>query len=470
MKKNTDKEFVIVTYVMLLLILAMAAYFVYFLGFKSESFINNSYNPRISSLSASVIRGDIISSDGKLLAETVVEKNDTERNYPEKNIYAHAVGYAGKGMGGIEKDYNFNLLRSHGFIIDRLGNEVLNNKNKGDTIVSTLDSKVQSEAYYGMDSYNGAVIAMEPDTGNIIAMVSKPDFDPNEIEINWENLSSESSSAVLLNRTLNGLYPPGSTFKIVTALEYLREGGSGEDEFNCRGVISSDNMKIHCYNNKAHGNISFVQAFSKSCNTVFADIGTQLDKDSFNNLLESLLFNKKLPTDISNTSKSRINITNESNDALMMQIAIGQGDTLVTPIHMAMLASAIENNGALMKPRLVKEIRSFDNSYTDVIEAREYGALISESEADTIKEYMRQVVENGTGKALLDTEYTCYGKTGTAEFSDNKKSKAHSWFVGFAEYNGRQLAIAVIMEEAGAGGEYAAPLAKKVFDAYFNNP
>ncbi len=225
MKKNTNKEFVIITYLMLLLILSLAVYFVYFLFFKSEGFINNSYNPRISSLSASVIRGDIVSSDGVILAENVVTDNGTVRNYPNGNMYAHSVGYAGKGMSGMEKDYNFNLLRSHSFVIDRFGNEILNNKNKGDTIVSTLNSKVQSEAYYGLGSYKGAVIAIDPKNGNIIAMVSKPDFNPNEVEANWEELSSKNTSAVLLNRTINGLYPPGSTFKIVTALEYLREGG-----------------------------------------------------------------------------------------------------------------------------------------------------------------------------------------------------------------------------------------------------
>lgn len=469
MKKNTNKEFVIITYLMLLLILSLAVYFVYFLFFKSEGFINNSYNPRISSLSASVIRGDIVSSDGVILAENVVTDNGTVRNYPNGNMYAHSVGYAGKGMSGMEKDYNFNLLRSHSFVIDRFGNEILNNKNKGDTIVSTLNSKVQSEAYYGLGSYKGAVIAIDPKNGNIIAMVSKPDFNPNEVEANWEELSSKNTSAVLLNRTINGLYPPGSTFKIVTALEYLREGGSSEDEFTCNGSISSENMQIHCYNNKAHGNIDFTQAFSKSCNTVFAGIGAGLNRNSFNELLDSLMFNKKLPTSTFTASKSRINVTGKTDNAAMMQIAIGQGDTLVTPIHMAMLVSAIENNGVLMKPRLVSEIKSFDESYTKTIAPKEYGALISESEANTIKEYMRQVVENGTGKALLDTEYTCYGKTGTAEFS-NDKNIAHSWFVGFAEYNDKQLAIAVIMEEAGSGGEYAAPLARKVFDVYFSNP
>lgn len=470
MRRDRKKDnFVVVTYVILALVISLCGYFCYFLQFEAESFINSPYNKRYNTLATKVIRGDIVSRDGVVLATTKVQGGSENRVYPEGRTFAHSVGFATNGMGGVEKDYNFSLLRSHSFILSRLGNEIIDEKNIGDTIVLGLDSNLQKVAYNKLGNYKGAVIAMDPDTGDILVNVSKPDFDPNTINTNWDKLSSDSGSSVLINRATQGLYPPGSTFKIITTLEYLREGGKIGDTFDCAGFFEDEGNRIRCYHNTVHGNLDLRGAFAHSCNSTYAKIALGLNKNSFRKLCDAMLFNKSLPTDISHTGKSRMDIDSKSPGALMMQTGIGQGNTLVTPLHMMMIASAIENGGVVVKPHMVNEIVNDTGNRVRKIKKETYGSIIEESEANSLREYMRAVVTDGTASIMANSNYEAYGKTGTAEYTSDK-NLAHSWFVGFAEYNNKKIAIAVIMEGAGAGSQYATPLAKEVFDAYFSNP
>lgn len=467
LKKKKNKEFAVVNYIFLFLFLCLAAYFCYFVQFKSEDFISSSYNPRLSAMYESVIRGKILTSDGYVVAvSTVDEEGKQKREYPYNNTYAHVVGYNVNGMAGVELDANFSLLRSHSDIFTRVKNEILGYKNQGDTVVMTVDSKLQSSAYKEMGGYRGAVVAIEPSTGKILAMVSKPDFNPNDVKANWESMIADDESSVLVNRATQGLYPPGSTFKIITALEYLREGGNASDEFNCKGSYKYEDKVIHCYGNKVHSTENFMKAFGKSCNCVFAEIGMSLDMNSYGELCDELLFNKKLPTELQGVKKSSFKVPNKSDYAAVMETAIGQGETLVTPMHMAMIASAIANDGVLMRPYVVSHVQNDDNVIMKEYAPIKYGELLSVEEASTMKEYMRYVVTDGTGTKLDVPEYTAYGKTGTAEFNSNKND-SHSWFVGFAENDGKQIAVAVIMEDAGSGSAFAVPLAKTMFNTYF---
>lgn len=464
-KKIRNKEFVIVTYVVLFLLISLCAYYCYFLAYKSETFINSSYNRRLTTLSEHVIRGNILTSDEVVIATS----KGNQRVYPKGREYAHVTGFASNGMSGVEKDSNFSLLRSHAFILERLRNEVFDQKNIGDNVLTTIDSRIQSVAYNSLGGYNGAVIAMDPNTGEIICMVSKPDFDPNNVEGNWEALSNDTDSSVLVNRATQGLYPPGSTFKILTALEYLAESGKTSDMFNCSGSYTHRDMTIRCYHGSVHGTQSFIDAFANSCNSVFAEVGLSLNKNKFQKKCESLLFNVDVPTNISGVSKSKFSLNSTSGDYVLMQSAIGQGETLVTPLQMLMIVSAIENDGILVKPNIIKQIQNYNGDIVKTIKPNTYGSILSKEESIVMKEYLRAVVTNGTGSKLFNDNYTAYGKTGTAEFSSNK-DEAHSWFVGFAQKQDKNIAIAVIMEGAGAGSEKAVPLAREVFDAYFNNP
>ncbi len=465
--KRTNTEFVVITYVFFAVFLFLAGYFSYFLTFRSESFINHPSNSRISKLSEHTKRGSILSSDGKVLASSSESQDGhTEtRTYPYGRVFAHAIGYSVNGLSGLELEANFHLLRSHSFIVDRIRKDLAGEKTQGDSVIATYNAELQKCAYDGLGSYQGAVVAIEPDTGKLLCLVSKPDYDPNTVAADWNSLVSDNDHSRLLNRVTQGLYPPGSTFKILTAREYLREGGTDDDSFKCDGVYESGGYEIHCFHGSVHGSQSFKQAFANSCNTAFAKTGLSLKKGGLASCCKDFLFDTPLPTALMNTKQSRFRLKKNASDPLVMQTAIGQGDTLVTPLHMAMIAASISNMGVLMSPYDIDHIENDTGDLVRSTTPEAYGKLISKKEAKKLRQYMRAVIENGTGRALAGKSYKAFGKTGTAEYSSDK-NKAHSWFVGFAEKNGKKIAVAVIMEGAGAGSSYALPLAGKLFDNY----
>ncbi len=340
---SKNKEFAVITYLFLAIFICLMGYMVYFQMVKSEDFINSPYNSRQDTFADRVVRGKIMSADGKVLAETVVDAAGNEtRKYPYGNMYAHVVGFSTNGKSGIESNMNFNLLRSHSFVLERMFNEIKDEKSMGDNVVTTLDSTLQETAYQALGNYDGAVVVMEPSTGKVLAMVSKPDFDPNTIAADWDSIISEdNNNSVLLNRATQGLYPPGSTFKIITTLEYIRENPDYENySYSCNGSITENDFTIHCYNNAVHGTQDLKQSFANSCNSSYANIGLSLDTDSLSDLCSDLMFDKTLPGNFE-TSKSQFKLTDESPESMKMQTAIGQGETLVTPLHMLLITSAI---------------------------------------------------------------------------------------------------------------------------------
>lgn len=450
--------------------LAMIVYFTYFQIVRSEAFINNPYNTRLDSFAERIIRGDIRSSDGTVLATTKVSEDGSEtRVYPKGSMYAHVVGYADNGKAGLESSCNFELLRSHSFILERVVNEMEGEKNQGDTLVTTLNARLQEAAYNALGSQKGAVVVMEPETGKILAMVSKPDFDPNSIAGDWDAiLANDDQNSVLLNRASQGLYPPGSTFKLVTALEYIREHPNNYKKYGytCTGSITADSYTLHCFGNSVHGEVDLGTSLAKSCNSSFANIGLSLNLNKYADTCEDLLFNRSLPVDFA-SSKSRFSLTTAASDSEVMATAIGQGDTLVSPLHMALIVSAIQNDGVLMKPYLTERVENSDGREVESYEPSVYGRLMTEKEAKILRRYMKSVVEEGTASALRSDSYTAAGKTGSAEFGTSK-GKSHAWFVGYANAKGKNpIAVAVVVEGAGNGSTVGVPIAKSVFDTYF---
>ena len=469
-KKNTkNREFAVVTYSFLGLFLCLMGYFVYFEQVESEQFINNPYNKRQELFTRSVVRGSIYSADGVTLAETVTDAEGNEtRKYPAGRIFAHVVGYSTHGTSGIEAMANFNLLRSNILYMEKAVSEIKGEKNPGDSVTTTLNYDLQLQAYDALGSYDGAVVVMEPETGRILAMVSKPDFDPNTIADDWDTfVSDDSDSSVLLNRATQGLYPPGSTFKIFTTLEYIHENADYADyHFDCSGEYTVGTKTIHGHNNKRHGSEDLKTSFANSCNSSYASLGLTLDLEQFDDLCDQMLFNTALPTDFE-SSKSSFVLEPGDSDSAVMETSIGQGKTLVTPFHMALIASAIANDGVLMKPYVIDRITDAEDEVVEQYEPAEYKTLLSESDASVLQEYMRYVVEEGTATKLKSDSYEAAGKTGSAEFSSSSDA-THSWFVGYA-HNGEEpdIAVAVIVENSGVGSEYAVPIAKQIFDAYY---
>ena len=430
--------------------------------------INNSYNQRQDLLAERIVRGKILGNGGEVLARTEVDSDGNEKRvYPYDNLFVHVVGRFSKGKTGIEQSENFNLLTSSSNIFMNFITEMSGDKNTGDNIVTTLDVKLQKTAYDALGNRKGAVVVIDPGTGKILAMVSKPDYNPNTVAKDWDKLVENSdNNSALLNRAAQGLYAPGSTFKILTALEYIREHNGDEDyNFTCNGKDSFSGVSISCYGKKKHGKEDLKASFANSCNTSFAHIGTLLDQGRFRSLCDSFLFNGPLPVNFP-YKESHFVIDSESDPSELPQTAIGQGKIQMSPLHNAMIVSSVANNGVLMKPYVVDRIEDKDGGVVKKYMPSVYGELMTSKEANILADYMKAVITEGTGRKLKTDRYTAAGKTGSAEYNSAKDS--HSWFVGFAPADKPQIAVSVIVEEGGTGSEYAVPIAKKIFDAYLS--
>lgn len=467
-KLNNTPEVIVSGVFFTLLFCALIGYLGYFVATSEQDMINNSYNSRQEILLSQNYRGSIYSADGEILAETTLdaEQNET-RNYPYKNLFSHIVGYSTQGRMGVEALANYYLINTNTSLNNKVANDMAGVKNPGDNVYTTLNVGIQQVADEQLSIYKGAVVVTEVKTGKILALVSHPDFDPNQISELWDSLIQDDKSSVLVNRATQGLYPPGSTFKIVTALEYIRENPDSYKKysFQCPGYYKAGDSRISCYHGTSNGQIDFVTSFAKSCNSSFANIGMSLDRGAFSDTLDTLLFGEKLPLTLT-YSQSSVQVSESMGDAEMMQTSIGQGKTQITPVHLNMITSAIANGGVLMKPYVIDHVENDAGSVVKTFKPSEYKRLMSEEEADKLTELLTAVVEEGTARKLKGLSYTAAGKTGSAEYN-NVKGDSHAWFTGFAPAEDPEVCVTIIVEGAGSGGDYAVPIARRIFDAYF---
>lgn len=446
----------------------LIGYLGHFVAVDRQDMINNSYNSRQKLLLSQNSRGTVYSRDGDPLARTVTDQGQGEiREYPYASLFSHVVGYSTQGRMGVEALANYYLINSDISLKRKIANSKAGIKNPGDNVYTTLDVQLQELADKQLGIYDGAIIVTEVSTGKILAMVSHPDFDPNEIDDIWDTLLQDEDSSVLLNRATQGHYPPGSTFKIVTALEYIRQNPDtyGDYSFRCSGQYLFGDSKISCYHGTSHGNVDFESSFAKSCNSSFANIGMSLDRDRFSDTLNGLLFDRDLPLQLSH-AKSYVEMSPELSDADMMQTSIGQGRTEITPIHLNMITCAVANGGVLMEPYVIDRVESAEGSVIKSYEPKAYGRIMTEEEAEILRELMTAVVEKGTATRLSGQSYTAAGKTGSAEYN-NVKGDSHAWFTGFAPAQDPEVCVTIIVEGAGSGGDYAVPMARRLFDGYF---
>ncbi len=467
-KVNSHRQIMKITYLFLVIFLLLSVYFIKFQIVDGDEVINNTYNKRAKILEQSVVRGSILSNDGSVLAETEVESDGTEiRKYPYGSMFSHVVGYSTYGQTGIELQANYKLLSSNSPVLDQIGNDITGKKQLGDNVVTTLDVELQRAAYEAIGNHNAAVIAIEPATGKILLMVSQPDFNPNEIASNYDKFSEDETSSNLVNRATNGLYTPGSTFKFFTLYEYMKENKNYlKYAYQCTGRIQVDDYTLKCASGKVHGEEDIYDAFAYSCNSAFVDLGMTLDKSGLKQLCSDLLFNTELPVKFP-YKKSKFVLDEKSDTFETMQTVIGQGKTLVTPLHLAMIASTVANDGMLMRPYLISEVQNNTGHTIKTYAPKKYKQLISKSDTKTLRKFMEEVVDYGTASALNSDSYEAYGKTGTAQIMDG--SRNNSLFMGYAEKGSKQIAICVVLENMPEGSMSAVPVAKSVFDTYFSN-
>lgn len=468
-RASTTRTYKIVAWICSFLFLALIGYIIYFQVFQSKNILNNKYNTRLQEAAEQVSRGSILARDGQTLAETVQNENGEEiRSYPFGSLFAHPVGYASYGGSGLESTESATLLTSHSNIMTQFENELNEEKKQGDNVITTLDVNLQSAAAGALGNYRGAVIVMDTETGDILCDYSAPGFDPNTLEENWDALT-QSTDGIFINRSLQGLYPPGSTFKLITALTYLREHGSFDDfSYNCTGSEEYNGFAIHCINGEVHGQESFADAMANSCNCAFAHMAlNDIDREDLRNTAESLGFNKKeLKTELP-YEKSIFDLDSSTPGQLTMQTAIGQGDTRTTPMQMLLVADAIANGGKAMNPNFIDSIQSSEGTKIRSGSHIPYGDLMTSEEAEALKGLMKEVVTRGTAsRQLSDLPYGIAGKTGTAEHTDESGGKAHSWFVGFSDTGYNDIAVCALVEDGDLDltGAY---VARQLFTTWF---
>ncbi len=475
-KKNRikNKPIVFMTYVMVLTFMALFGYLIYFTAHDSDKVVANAANKRQNSFDKFVTRGEILSSDDKVLAETVKDGSGNDyRRYPYGGLFAHTVGYNSYGRAGLELEYNFELMRSHVNIVDKVSNDLHDEKNPGDRIETTLSYGLTEAAASAMNGAKGAVVVLDAHTSDILVMYSSPTFDPNDIDNVWASVHSEegSSSTILLNRATQGLYAPGSTFKVITALEYIREHKNYEEyTHTCNGTDIFNSVSIRCSNSAAHGSLDLKNSLAKSCNTSFANIGTnEISIGKLRNLTDQLLFNEKLPYE-GNYSKSQFTLTKESDISAIPQTVIGQGDTLITPLHNALIMQSIANEGVMMKPRMVTKICNDNGLAIKNYGTKSYGQVLDKDLCQDIIPMLEEVCKTGTASEYMAGKtYSVAGKTGTAEYDNN--GNCNSWFVGFSNVNNPDIVVSVIVEDYTSNHISGTSVASRIMDKYYElNP
>lgn len=461
----------VTTIVFSIIFVFMICYYAHFVVVDSRKVLNNPYNKRIDSNSSKVVRGTIYSKSGKKLAYTDTKGTDEDlsddtREYPYGKTFAHAIGITTHGKYGLEKICNYDLLSSQTSAFQKIVDDFSHTTEKGCDVYTTFSVSTQKAAYESLEGYDGAAFIMNPDTGAILAMASRPSYDPITIDTKWDDIINDSSDSRLVNRATQGKYIPGSIFKIITTLDYMREN-KNYNKFNyyCDGKARFKGFSIKCFDGTAHGSEDLTDAFAHSCNSAFSTIGDKLDVTKYRKTAEDLLFNKDLPLDIDyNQSVFALDSTSTQFD--ITQTSIGQGKTTVSPAHMAMIASAIANDGVLMKPYIIDRVENSSSNIVKQTKEQKYKTLMTSDEAKQLRKYMSAVCTYGTGKIMANANYKAYGKTGTAEI--DKKDNVNSWFVGFAKKGKKKIAIAVVIEKMPEGSNSAVNCAKEIFDNYFD--
>ncbi len=456
----TNKKIIRVLIVISALFLALLSYLMYFNMFQAENVATNPYNRRQWDEERYVTRGTIYDANGLALAETVEDEDGNAiRRYSQGNLYSHVIGYCSQvyGKSLLERNFDRELLGKGDLDL------FMGDKRRGFDLNLTIQNSLQEFAYKKMNGRRGALVALEPATGKVLAMVSLPDFDPNSasLEKNWTDIV-ENENSPLVSRCIQGLYPPGSTYKIVTLAGAYEKGLKGKT-FEDVGKFEVGNVTVENYNGKKYGNITLERGFAVSSNQIFCSIGYDMGAELVAETAHRFGIGEEIDFDLE-VASGRIEYK-KMTDTDGALVSIGQGQLLTTPLHMAMICSAVANNGNMMRPYIVDSITK-NNAVVKSASPKLMGQAVSAECAEYVAQQMVEVVKNGTGTKAQIRGVTVAGKTGTAE---NESEKDHAWFVGYAPAENPQIAVAVILENSGkSGGDIAAPIAGSVMEKYLN--
>jgi len=451
----------------------LIAFTTYWSVFEADELEANRANKRPLLEEQQIRRGLILARDGAVLARNRAIGSAPrfyERIYPPASLFGHPVGYSfvDRGRVGIEREYNDDLTgKTNEFqsILD----EVRGREREGNDVFTNLDPQAQRVALDGLAGRAGSVVAIEPATGRIRVLASLPGYDPNTVPGQFRKLSTDPRSP-LLDRAVQSGYPPGSTFKVVTATAALDSG-----EYTPDSVVDGKSPKriggvfLNNFGNQDFGPITLTKALTNSVNTVWATVGEDLGRGTLFKYMRRYGFYRKPLIDLPADEKRASGVYGRNGELLrpsdavdLGRVSIGQERLQVTPLQMALVAAGVANGGSLMRPTLVREVRDRDGRTVRRVKPSEQSEVMKRRTAAQLAAMMAKVVEEGTGTAAALEGISVAGKTGTAE----KGIANQAWFIGFAPVARPRIAIAVTVEQTqGQGGTVAAPIAKQVMES-----
>ena len=476
----------------------LSIYLVYTVDQYGTRWFASPYNTRLNTQKNNVIAGDILDRNGKVLATT---DSDGDRVYTDdssvRRATSHVVGDNYGQTFGAENFFSKYLLGFDQSIFERITGALSGKPVNGSDVVLTIDSKLSDAAYAAMDDYRGAVVVMNYKTGEVLASVSQPTFDPKYVQ-DYLNGERELDESAMVNRVTSGRYTPGSVFKVVTALAAVRYlPGVTERTFTCDGPLAFDEKSgkylpdvhlaldesgqtegmeqggeegsqagmlkgyrvVRDYNEEYHGKIDFKTAFAKSCNHVFGLLAMELGADRLARVAKEVGIGEDFLFDDMVTATG--SFEKATTDVNLAWSGVGQYTDIETPLHMCLLAASIANDGIMVQPKLLKEVRTAMGIVTHQFMTETERKAMSAAEAQILSGFMVETVKSGTGTRAKVSGATVAGKTGTAEVSSGEDAP-NAWFIGFVEEEEHPLAICVVLEKGGSGGRYAAPIAAKV--------
>jgi peptidoglycan glycosyltransferase len=447
-----------------LLFVALIVQLTYWQVWAAPSLKVNPANTRAVEDEMRIERGVILSADGKELAVNRKEGQYFLRTYPQGALVSPWLGYNSLryARSGVERVYNEELSGQSGLLgVVTLWDQVTGRVQRGADLRLTVDLDLQRVAAQALGERKGAVIALDPRTGAVLAMVSYPRYDPNRLEEQWTQLNQDPD-APLLNRATQGLYPPGSVFKIITAAAALETGVVAPDSrFTDTGTEVFGGYEVHNYDDRVYGDHDFTRAFASSINTTFAKVGVEVGAERLAGYAAAFGFGKGLPWRLGG-AVGRFPKPGDLDTAGLAQVSFGQGDVLCSPLLVALATAAIANQGKAMEPYLVQQVVDYHGNVVQETKPRVWLRPISAETAATVTDLMVEVVRRGTGTAAALSGVQVAGKTGTAEVAG---ASPHAWFAGFAPAEDPQVVVVVLVENAGSGGSVAAPVARQVLAA-----
>ena len=459
--------------ILALLLFGMFALLAVYGGYSVITYGNRwfsfSRNPRVRAQKAQVIAGDILDRSGVILATTVDGQRVYQADEASRRAAVHILGDSqGQVSNGVETFQTSYLYGFQASLSERVSALLSGQQRRGDNVALTIDSRLCTEITRYFASHelsagkNGAAVVMNYKTGELLASVSLPNFDPQHITAQ----TLADAGQPFWNRATQSVYPPGSSFKIITTDAALTNiPNITAREIACTGGLDVDGQAIRDYGNAKHDSLTLRRAFTTSCNNAYALMALTMKDEALRKAAESFGFNDNFLFRDLVVENSTYPTTNRSSFEVASS-GFGQSAITASPMHMCMVAAAIANDGVMMEPRLLREVRSAAGTLRTAFESKVYRTATTPENAAILQEYMQAVVTSGTGTRAKVSGLTICGKTGSAESSLQGADVTYGWFVGYIADDELPFAVAVLVEDipdGEGGGSAAAPIAGEIF-------